>query len=289
MRHILLLLTILMILTASCSPTPVPTLPPATLANLPSTATPIPPSVATEPLDSSPTSVPAVSLPDGALTVVTLGDSLTQGDGDDLGLGYPGRLQTALETERSGTKVLNFGKSGWASQDLINGLNGEPSQLTQALDARPNLALVWIGSNDLWYLYEYGPSPMTAEAEQADLAAYEANIDTILSKLTGSGAVVFIALLDDQSKRPVVAAPPNPGEPAFTAIDAADLALMSAHVEQYNEIIRRKAAQYNAIAVDFYNTDIFINPTTLYGDGNHPNQAGYDQIAEIWRQAILGK
>lgn len=223
------------------------------------------------------------SLPAGALTVVSLGDSLTQGDGDESGQGgFPARLQILLNGLRPGSQIINLGKSGWASTDLINGLNGEPSQLDQALAANPQVALVWIGSNDLWYLYEYGPDPMTAEAEQADLQTYETNIDTILSRLSGAGIKVFIALLDDQSKRPVVASPPNPAEPAFSATSADDLWRMSQHVDAYNQIIQRKAEQYGAVTVDLFHRDIFINPATLYSDGNHPNTAGYEKITQIW-------
>ena len=226
-------------------------------------------------------------LPAGPLSIVSLGDSLTQGDGDESGEGgYPSRLQKDIDALRPGSQMLNLGKSGWSSSDLINGQSDGPSELTQALAAKPQIATVWIGSNDLWYLYEYGPEPMTDEAEQADLQAYEANIDMILSKLTQSGAKVFIALLDDQSKRPVVANPPNPAEPAFTATTADDMARMSKHVDAYNEIIRRKAAQYGAVTVDFFNTDIFTNPTTLYSDGNHPNTAGYEKITQIWFDAV---
>jgi len=125
---------------------------------------------------------------------------------------------------------------------------------------------------------------MTAAAEQGDLAAYEANLDTLLGRLADRGASIYIALLDDQSKRPAVASPP--GEPAFPATTAADLALMSAHVTAYNEIIRRKAAQYGAATVDFYSTTIFTAQPTLCGDGNHPNESGYDAIAAIWFAAL---
>jgi lysophospholipase L1-like esterase len=228
----------------------------------------------------------AATFPAGALTIATLGDSLTEGTGDDSGGGgYPGRLQKLVEPLRPGTRVVNLGHSGWTSADLIDGQGGQPSELTQAIAAHPNVALVWIGSNDLWYLYEGGPEPMESSFEQADLATYEANIDTILRQLTSHGMTVFIALLDDQSKRPVVAHP-NPTEPAFSEITPADLALMSAHVRAYNAIIGRKAAQYGAVTVDFYGTTIFTDAATLYGDGNHPNEAGYDKIAGIWFAAL---
>lgn len=230
-------------------------------------------------------STQAAPLPPGVLTIATLGDSLTEGQGDDSGQGYQGRLRTLLEPLRPGTRFVNVGHSGWTSTDLINGQNGQPSELQEALDSQANVALVWIGSNDLWYLYDYGPEPMTAQAEQQDLTIYQANVDRILRELTAHGTAVFIALLDDQSLRPVVAHP-DPAAPAFPGTTAADLLLMSAHVRAYNDIIRNEATRYGATTVDFYNTRIFTDVATLYGDGNHPNQAGYDRVAQIWFEAL---
>lgn len=276
------------LLLSACTPPaePPPAPPPATVE----AATPRP---LTSPLPS-PTvitqatpSLPGASLPSGPLTIVAIGDSLTQGDGDESGQnGYPARLQKRLEAQHPGTQILNLGKSGWTSADLINGVNGEEATLSQALAAQPNVALLWIGSNDLWYLYEYGPEPMTVEAEQADLENFSANLETLLSQLTDSGALVYLALLDDQSRRPVVANPPNPAEPAFSAITPQDLARMSAHVNALNEILRQKAAEHGAVTVDFFHTDIFTNPATLYSDGNHPNTAGYEQITQLWFAAL---
>jgi lysophospholipase L1-like esterase len=241
---------------------------------------------------ATPTPGPSVtidipSLPPGPLTVVAIGDSLTEGQGDDSGQGgYPGRLARLVEEVRPGSKVANVGHSGWTSKDLIEGTGGQPSELAQALDAQPDIALVWIGSNDLWYLYEFGPEPMTAGAEEADLTSFAGNLDTILGRLTDQGAVVVVALLDDQSKRPVVAHPPNPAEPALPATTAADLALMSRHVAAYDDIIRSKAAEYGAITVDFYGSTLFTDAATLSGDGNHPNPAGYDLVARVWWAAL---
>ena len=231
---------------------------------------------------------PAAPLPAGPVHIVALGDSLTQGDGDDSGRGYPGRLLDMLNSVRPDSTITNLGQSGWSSDALINGDQGLESQLTRAVNelqaetsqGQAALALVWIGSNDLWYLYEYG-GDIDDAGDASDAQRFEANIDTILSQLRGTGAQVVIALLDDQSKRPVALK----GE-AFVAITPDEMTRMSAHVNVYNQIIRNKAAQYGALTVDFYSTDIFTNPETLYYDGNHPNQAGYDVIAQKWFDAI---
>ena len=233
------------------------------------------------------TELPATNLPSGPVTMVALGDSLTQGDGDDTGHGYTGRLLDMVNALRPGSTMTNLGQSGWNSDALINGDQGLSGQLPQALqeletavaEGRGAVALVWIGSNDLWYLYEYGEG--SDENDAVDTEHFAANMDVILGQLRAAGAQAIVALLDDQSKRPVALK----GE-AFTSITPDELDRMSLQVTRYNEIISEKAAQYGALTVDFYSTDIFTNPATLYDDGNHPNAAGYDIIAQKWFDAL---
>ena len=272
---------------ANVAPTPVPSATPGSTSS--------PTATATTPAQVTPTATSpsnATPLPGGAVTLVTLGDSLTEGQGDDgSGGGYPSRLFTQLTAARPGSTVTNLGHSGWASDDLINGLNGEASQLTTAVAALngaagAKIAIVWIGSNDLWYLYEYN-NPSAAD-ETADRQHFRANLDTILGDLRATGATVLVALLDDQSQRPVVANPPNPSEPAFTGISEAERLRMSDQVDGYNAEIRASASQHGAIIVDFFNTTIFTSPTTLADDGNHPNGTGYDAITAIWWGVIEG-
>lgn len=231
---------------------------------------------------------PAAPLPAGPISIIAIGDSLTQGDGDDSGLGYPGRLLSLVNQTRPGSTLTNFGRSGWNSEALIQGDQGLLGQLPRAVDevqiakaqGKPSVVLVWIGSNDLWYLYEYGGN-IGNEQEAQDLETFSMNIRLILSELRKAGAEVIIALLDDQSKRPIALQ----GE-AFLEITPDELERMSVHVERYNEIILQHAAQYGALTVDFYHTDIFTNPATLYYDGNHPNPAGYDLIAQKWYEVL---
>jgi lysophospholipase L1-like esterase len=226
--------------------------------------------------------------PPGAITLVTLGDSLTEGEGDQLGEGgYPGRLIKLIDDIRPGSTLLNVGHSGWNSDALINGDQGLPSELDEALKAikaavargETAVALVWIGSNDLFYLYEYGDPDAAAEAE--DLAHYQSNLDMIVSQLTEAGAIVLLAQLDDQSLRPVTQA-----GLAFTGISKDEVTRMGEQVKRYNEVIAETAAEYGAVTVDFYETTIFTDPATLSDDGNHPNADGYDIIAQRWFDAV---
>jgi lysophospholipase L1-like esterase len=262
--------------------------PPQTPLEVDSTQPAVDAPQATQPPAEQASIPPITMFPSGPVTMVALGDSLTQGDGDDSGLGYPGRLLALVNAVRPDSTITNLGQSGWNSDALINGDQGLESQLDRAVaelqsaasQGRATAAFVWIGSNDLWYLYEYG-GEVNAEGNVQDSMHFAANMDLIISRLRGTGAAVFVALLDDQSKRPVALK----GE-AFTSITEDELDQMSLQAQRYNEIINEKSAQYGAIVVDFYNTDIFTNPATLYDDGNHPNQAGYNIIAQKWYQAL---
>lgn len=277
------------------------------IANRSHTATPTPTTIVLQPLKTltptpsasttatatpTATSSGAGALPAGPVTLVMLGDSLTAGQGDEsaAGGGYPRRLLTLVQAPRPGSTVHNLGQSGWTAADLIGGTNGTPGQLPTAVNllnssSGAKAAFLWIGSNDLWYLYEFG-NPSAADEAQ-DVQNFTANLDTILQQLTATGATVFVALLDDQSQRPVVANPPNPNEPAFPGISAAERQRMGQQVIAYNNAINAKAAQYGARVVDFYQTTIFTDAATLADDGNHPNAAGYDTITERWF-AVLG-
>ncbi|MCX6050856.1 MAG: SGNH/GDSL hydrolase family protein [Chloroflexi bacterium] len=256
---------------ATLTPTPLPS---ATSGSAAPTTTPTPLSVCSV-------------LPAGPITYVALGDSLTEGDGDELALGgFPGRLLEDLQTLRAGSTLANLGKSGWTSDNLISGVEGQAGELDQAVAllnqakaaGHPRIATVWIGSNDLWYLYEYG-NPTPADETQ-DLAHFTNNLETILSQLQATGASILIALGDDQAQRPVAISG------AFPGTSAAELTLMSEQVARYNSAIRTSAAAHNAAIVDFFHTTIFTNPATLADDGNHPNAAGYAAITEQWFAAI---
>ena len=237
-----------------------------------------------------------------AITVVTLGDSLTEGIGDSewtddgVAVGFPGRLEARLSARGADAKVENLGRSGWTSGDLINGIDWgdgpEPSELSLALPllegavkgGRSAVATVWIGSNDLFGLYDWCHEPDNAQCEADNLAEYTANLDAALGKLAGTGATVLVALLDDQSKRPVLTDPKYAD--SFPNIGPADRALMAAQIVKYNDVVKNLATKHGATTVDFYHTTLFEQPATLDDDGNHPNAAGYEAVTTIWETAV---
>jgi lysophospholipase L1-like esterase len=228
-----------------------------------------------------------------SVTLVTLGDSLTSGDGDDgIGGGYPTRLVTKLQDPYPESVLMQFGISGDTTTDLIN------KQLTQAVDAlnaaptaNLKIALVWIGSNDFFGFYNYTITEPWCSAmgvlacEDSELSASADNVKTILQNLQPTGAVLYIALLDDQSKRPVITDPTLRAS-TFPEITDAYAARMSTGISVYNDRVQTHANTFGAQTVDFFNTTLFENWSTLSDDGNHPNGAGYDAITNIWYSAI---
>lgn len=290
----LLLLTVMLV--SACtqeirtqSPLPIVTelAPPPTATEvilIPPTETPIPMPTAT------PTPVrfpPPQTLPAGAVSMIAIGDSLTQGVGDGTGRGYPGRLLEMVTMERPGSAITNFGQAGWTSDMLIAGDQGMFGQVQRAVaevnlslsQGRGVVVLVWIGHNDLWRLYER--EGVDAVREDQDAQRFASNLDTILIELRGAGAQVIIALLDDPSNRPAVLRSEN-----FPGITLDELESMSMQVQRYNELITQKAEQYGVLTVDFYNADIFSNPALLSDDGVHPNAAGYDLITGKWYETL---
>jgi lysophospholipase L1-like esterase len=154
------------------------------------------------------------------------------------------------------------------------------AEIAQALAGdREAVALVWVGSNDLWGIYGWDcdeNSPPSCAAAWVD--AYRTNLDAILSRLSGAGAQLIVALLDDHSKRPAAA-------DEYFGITAAERPLLAEAVQAFNVVVSELAARYGAWTVDFYNTTLFEDAATLSEDGNHPNTAGYDRIAELWFEA----
>jgi lysophospholipase L1-like esterase len=288
MRRLILLLAFL---TTACTqelttnpPLPVVT---SSLMTATPTQTPLPTPI---PATATPIVFPAPApLPSGPVSIIALGDDLTQGEGDDTGRGYPGRVLEIVSQIRPETGITNFGQSGWTSNNLIGGRAEFFGQLQRAVSevesasaqGRSAVVFVWIGSNDLWELYS-GTREVTPEMESQDVLRFSENISTVLRELRRSGAEVIIAKLDDQSQRPAR----TRGE-TYPAITADELERMSQQVLRYNEAISEQAELYGALIVDFYGSEIFTQPETLASDGYHPNTAGYDLIAQAWYKALI--
>ncbi len=244
---------------------------------------------------TDPGAAPVTELREGPVSVIALGDSLTAGEGDDSGLGFVGRLTESIDAApgRSGSSLANFGVSGWHSTGMVDGQDGAPGQLGAALKevgaavaaGRAVLATVLIGSNDLWYLYDYGsPEGTTPAEEDAAQETFRANLDRTVSELSQAGALVVLGLPDDQSLRPcsLDISYLNNYLPNVTV---EEVQLMSAMSVRLDRVVEEVAAQHGVRTVDT-NAPFWADESTMASDLIHPNGDGYAILADLWFTAI---
>ena len=120
-------------------------------------------------------SVPAAKAAEQPLSILALGDSLTQGYGVPPGMDFPNRLEQALKARGLNVTVINAGVSGDTS---AGGLARLDWSLGGAKDT-PNAAIVELGAND-------GLRGLPA-------GEMEKNLDAILAKLKTRGIPVLFA------------------------------------------------------------------------------------------------
>jgi len=89
---------------------------------------------------SSP-SQPAPRQPLHALTIVALGDSLTEGYGVEEHQAYPALLEATLQKEGFSCTVINAGISGETSSGLL-------SRIDRVLSLKPDIVILCTGAND---------------------------------------------------------------------------------------------------------------------------------------------
>ena len=106
------------------------------------------------------------------ITILALGDSLTEGLGVDKNDNYPAQLEDRLQAMGyKNTEVINSGLSGETSTGLVN-------RLDWVLQTKPDVTILTIGANDA--------------IRGIDVATIEANIRTAVKRLQDNGSVVIL-------------------------------------------------------------------------------------------------
>ena len=106
------------------------------------------------------------------VTILALGDSLTEGLGVDNDANYPAQLQARLQAlGYKDIKVVNSGLSGETSTGLVN-------RLDWVLQTKPDITILTVGANDA--------------IRGIDVATVEANIRTAVKRLKDGGSVVIL-------------------------------------------------------------------------------------------------
>ncbi|MBH0094787.1 arylesterase [Psychrobacter sp. NZS113] len=109
---------------------------------------------------------------DSPLTILALGDSLTEGLGVESDANYPAQLEASLkELGYTNAKVINSGLSGETSTGLVN-------RLDWVAQTKPDITILTIGANDAM--------------RGLDVATIEANIRTAVKTLQDNGSHVIL-------------------------------------------------------------------------------------------------
>lgn len=106
------------------------------------------------------------------ITILALGDSLTEGLGVASDANYPAQLQRALQNKGyKNIQVINSGLSGETSTGMIN-------RLDWVAQTHPDITILTIGANDA--------------IRGIDVAIVDKNIRTAIDKLQGDGSVIVL-------------------------------------------------------------------------------------------------
>jgi lysophospholipase L1-like esterase len=182
---------------------------------------------------------------------MAFGDSITRGDGSTDGRGYPPRLQAKLEAHFARAVVRSRGADATNSFEAVERLERNMSN-----DA---YALIEYGTND-WHIPTCQDAPSACQTVQ--------NLRTVVQRVKAAGTLPFVAT--------IIPANParNPGRNQW--------------ITTTNDSIKAMAREEGAFLVDLYQAfqqqggDL----SRFYADETHPNDAGYDVIANGFFEAI---
>ena len=196
--------------------------------------------------------LPAPSLDPSALTVICLGDSITAGthsDGDDGQLAYPALLQKILQEYRPQIQVINEGQDGWQVDDVSAHVQ------TWLTPASPDAILLQIGTNDL----EQGATPDEV-GRRLDILVTQ--IQQIAPKSHLYIASCTRVRTDNRPK------------------------LSLTLLEDFNNLVPKIAKDHEGRGRFVVYVDLFkragLEDVDFGPDGEHPNDTGYQKIAEYW-------
>ncbi|OIK10292.1 SGNH/GDSL hydrolase family protein [Bacillus sp. MUM 13] len=197
-----------------------------------------------------------------SMDIVALGDSLTRGTGDDSGKGYVGIVTDKLKKKfKTNVIVHNLGINGQTSVQLAKQVKQE--EVKRQL-AGTDTVMITIGGNDL---FQGGKtlSDLAPKNIKAIQTGYLKNLKSILTDIRSDNKEVTVFVIGLY----------NP------FIGLQDSKLTSAIVRDWNYQASELCAGYSKV-VFIPVFDLFqlsINDY-LYSDKFHPNQAGYQLIAE---------
>jgi lysophospholipase L1-like esterase len=200
------------------------------------------------------------------IKVVSIGDSLTEGVGDSTGRGgYLPYLEKLLENEKAikDAEFYNFGVKGHRTTQLLDRL--ETSEVKEAIK-EADMVVITIGGNDVMKVVHENFSDLTLQDFEGEKSLYEKRLNKIVDTvktLNPDSTVLLLGLY-------------NPFFKWFS-----DIKEMNQVISDWNDASKTILSQYDkAYFVEV--ADIFMESpeNLLYKDHFHPNDKGYQLIAE---------
>lgn len=196
--------------------------------------------------------------------IVSIGDSLTQGVGDETESGgYVGILNHTFEDQNMNISIENFGKRGNRTDQLLKRLENE--EIVSAIkDA--DIVLITIGANDIMKVVRSNYTNLNIEPFQEEKISYVERLTAIFHKINELNPDTQIYMIGFY----------NPFERYFGDIEQLDMILSDWN--QAGELVTEEFENVYYIPTE----DLFSNSTTnlLADDNFHPNTSGYKLMAK---------
>jgi len=194
------------------------------------------------------------------LTYVAIGASDTFGIGTDDP--YTQNWASDLTVEL-GPRVhlINLGIPGVLVHDALS------LEVPIALDTHPNLITVWLAVNDI--------------VAKVPVNSYSHDLDLLVSRLQAGVPHAIIAIAN---------VPDLTFIPRFSKLDPHAQQVLYMQMLNYNAAIAVIVKRHHIILVDLSQQGFNLknHPEYISGDGFHPNDIGYLQLAELFYQALPG-
>lgn len=198
------------------------------------------------------------------MNVVAIGDSLTEGIGDEENNGYVGILDNSINHDKDLLEFENFGKKGNRTDQLLLRLEDEEDIEDSIDDA--DIILITIGANDIMQVFKNNITDLTLDKFSDETIAYEERLNDIFDTIEEYNKKADVYLIGFY----------NPFTSHFDDIEE-----LETIVNEWNDIgeetiEERSHGHYIPVK------DIFDDTEDDYmsDDNFHPNHEGYQLMAE---------
>ena len=198
------------------------------------------------------------------LRIVSIGDSLTEGIGDQTESGgYVGILNQTFEDNQLNIRIENYGKKGNRTDQLLKRLDQD--DIASAIK-KADIVLITIGANDIMKVVKNNILNLTTEPFNREIEEYKERLRAIFHKMKELNPDVHIYLIGFY----------NPFEQNFGNIE--ELGMITTNWNEAGKTVTEEFEHVSYIPT----ADLFVPSDTelLADDHFHPNTTGYKRMAQ---------